>query len=123
MYDRETDRSKGFAFATFADEEAVGRAMQASGIELEGKPVRSRIAECGGHWQYLRANFVVRLKSRKPSQEVQVIYPRALAATTTIIVLINSKVTWAEQAEGSMDRVEVEEWAVMPVDLTRWQWR
>ena len=39
MFDRETSRSKGFAFATFADEDAVGRAMAASGIELEGKQV------------------------------------------------------------------------------------
>lgn len=39
MFDRETGRSKGFAFATFADEEAVGVAMAASGIELEGRQV------------------------------------------------------------------------------------
>jgi RNA-binding protein Musashi len=39
MFDRETGRSKGFAFATFADEDSVGRAMDASGIELEGKQV------------------------------------------------------------------------------------
>ena len=39
MYDRETSRSKGFAFATFANEESVQIAMDASGIELEGKPV------------------------------------------------------------------------------------
>jgi RNA-binding protein Musashi len=39
MFDRETGRSKGFAFATFADEQTVGIAMNASGIELEGKPV------------------------------------------------------------------------------------
>lgn len=39
MFDRETTRSKGFAFATFADEESVTRAMAASGIELEGKQV------------------------------------------------------------------------------------
>lgn len=39
MFDRETGRSKGFAFATFADEESVGVAMAASGIELEGKQV------------------------------------------------------------------------------------
>jgi RNA-binding protein Musashi len=39
MYDRETNRSKGFAFATFADEESVPIAMNASGIELEGKQV------------------------------------------------------------------------------------
>lgn len=39
MFDRETGRSKGFAFATFADEQTVGIAMNASGIELEGKQV------------------------------------------------------------------------------------
>jgi len=40
MFDRETGRSKGFAFATFANEESVEQAMIASGSELEGKPVR-----------------------------------------------------------------------------------
>jgi len=40
MFDKETTRSKGFAFATFSDEDAVSRAMAASGIELQGKPVR-----------------------------------------------------------------------------------
>lgn len=39
MFDRETGRSKGFAFATFGDEESVGVAMAASGIELEGRQV------------------------------------------------------------------------------------
>jgi RNA-binding protein Musashi len=39
MYDRETNRSKGFAFATFANEDSVPIAMEASGIELEGKQV------------------------------------------------------------------------------------
>lgn len=39
MFDRETGRSKGFAFATFADEESVPIAMNASGIELDGKAV------------------------------------------------------------------------------------
>lgn len=41
MFDRETGRSKGFAFATFADEESVPIAMNASGIELDGKAVCS----------------------------------------------------------------------------------
>ena len=49
MYDRETDRSKGFAFATFADEEAVGRAMQGSGMELEGKQVSHTASFWGCH--------------------------------------------------------------------------
>lgn len=39
MFDRETGRSKGFAFATFGNEESVGVAMAASGVELEGKAV------------------------------------------------------------------------------------
>jgi RNA-binding protein Musashi len=39
MFDRETGRSKGFAFATFGNEESVGVAMAASGVELENKPV------------------------------------------------------------------------------------
>ena len=44
MYDRETTRSKGFAFATFADDDAVVQGMNASqqGLELEGKQVRCR---------------------------------------------------------------------------------
>lgn len=40
MFDRETTRSKGFAFATFANEESVAIAMAASGVDLDGKPVR-----------------------------------------------------------------------------------
>nr|XP_031858670.1 uncharacterized protein CI109_005905 [Kwoniella shandongensis]KAA5525742.1 hypothetical protein CI109_005905 [Kwoniella shandongensis] len=48
MFDKETGRSKGFAFATFADEEAVGRAMAASGIELEGKQIEIKKAQPRG---------------------------------------------------------------------------
>lgn len=48
MFDKETTRSKGFAFATFSDEDAVSRAMAASGIELQGKPVR-RLEQAWGH--------------------------------------------------------------------------
>jgi RNA-binding protein Musashi len=39
MFDKATTRSKGFAFATFQNEESVQRAMDASGIELQGKQV------------------------------------------------------------------------------------
>lgn len=49
MYDRETNRSKGFAFATFADEDSVPIAMDASGIELEGKAVSPLIPRLGVH--------------------------------------------------------------------------
>lgn len=48
MFDRETGRSKGFAFATFADEEAVGVAMAASGIELEGRQIEIKRAQPRG---------------------------------------------------------------------------
>ena len=48
MFDRETGRSKGFAFATFANEESVGVAMSASGIELEGKQVSPYTTFLGG---------------------------------------------------------------------------
>ncbi|WVR04274.1 hypothetical protein IAU60_001274 [Kwoniella sp. DSM 27419] len=48
MFDKETGRSKGFAFATFADEESVGRAMAASGIELEGKAIEIKKAQPRG---------------------------------------------------------------------------
>lgn len=43
MFDKETTRSKGFAFATFQDENAVQNAMNASGIELQGKQVSQKI--------------------------------------------------------------------------------
>ncbi|KAK8846582.1 hypothetical protein IAR55_005668 [Kwoniella newhampshirensis] len=48
MFDKETGRSKGFAFATFADEDAVGRAMAASGIELDGKQIEIKKAQPRG---------------------------------------------------------------------------
>ena len=45
MFDRETNRNKGFGFVTFEDDEGVERAMGATGQELDGKPVsRSRRA-------------------------------------------------------------------------------
>ena len=39
MFDRETNRNKGFGFVTFEDDDGVDRAMEATGQELEGKPV------------------------------------------------------------------------------------
>ncbi|WWD00099.1 hypothetical protein V866_007007 [Kwoniella sp. B9012] len=48
MFDKETTRSKGFAFATFADEESVQRAMDSSGIELEGKAIEIKRAQPRG---------------------------------------------------------------------------
>ena len=113
MYDRETDRSKGFAFATFADEDAVGRAMQGSGMELEGKQAsRAAFRMILPH----KTDILGRSRSRKPSLEVLAIYLRVSAA---IIGSINSKVTWGE---GSMVQSEVEQWAAMLVDLIPWQW-
>jgi RNA-binding protein Musashi len=41
MFDRETNRNKGFGFVTFEDDEGVERAMGATGQELDGKPVSS----------------------------------------------------------------------------------
>nr|XP_019008922.1 RNA-binding protein Musashi [Kwoniella pini CBS 10737]OCF47703.1 RNA-binding protein Musashi [Kwoniella pini CBS 10737] len=48
MFDKETTRSKGFAFATFGDEDSVQRAMENSGIELEGKPIEIKRAQPRG---------------------------------------------------------------------------
>ena len=48
MIDRETQRSKGFAFATFESEDAVNNAMQASGMELEGRHIEIRKAQPRG---------------------------------------------------------------------------
>lgn len=45
MFDRLNGRSKGFAFATFADESGVDNAMGHSGIELEGRQVSSKSAQ------------------------------------------------------------------------------
>lgn len=42
MFDRLNGRSKGFAFATFAEEIGVDNAMAHSGIELEGRQVSTR---------------------------------------------------------------------------------
>ncbi|KAK4685140.1 hypothetical protein P7C73_g5017, partial [Tremellales sp. Uapishka_1] len=48
MFDRESGRSKGFAFATFADEESVDRAMNARGLEIDGKMIEIKKAQPRG---------------------------------------------------------------------------
>ncbi|ODN75166.1 hypothetical protein L202_06369 [Cryptococcus amylolentus CBS 6039] len=57
MFDKETGRSKGFAFATFQDEDSVGRAMAASGIELEGKAIEIKKAQPRGTAQGSRSTY------------------------------------------------------------------
>jgi hypothetical protein len=46
MFDRETNRNKGFGFVTFEDDDGVDRAMEATGQELEGKPVSRTGPDC-----------------------------------------------------------------------------
>ncbi|KAL7423363.1 hypothetical protein Q5752_002666 [Cryptotrichosporon argae] len=48
MFDRLNGRSKGFAFATFADEDGVEVAMRNSGIELEGRQIEIKKAQPRG---------------------------------------------------------------------------
>lgn len=48
MFDRLNGRSKGFAFATFADESGVENAMQHSGVELEGRQIEIKKAQPRG---------------------------------------------------------------------------
>lgn len=48
MFDRLNGRSKGFAFATFADEAGVDQAMLNSGIELEGRQIEIKKAQPRG---------------------------------------------------------------------------
>lgn len=48
MFDRLNGRSKGFAFATFADESGVDNAMQHSGVELEGRQIEIKKAQPRG---------------------------------------------------------------------------
>lgn len=63
MYDRETGRSKGFAFATFADEQSVGVAMDASGIELDGKQVSQAV---GSRLRIIQLIWQIEIKKAQP---------------------------------------------------------
>lgn len=45
IIDRETNRSKGFSFLTFADAESAQKAVDASPMELDGRQLRINIAE------------------------------------------------------------------------------
>lgn len=49
MFDRETNRNKGFGFVTFEDDDGVERSMHATGKELEGKPVSPPYGYSCGH--------------------------------------------------------------------------
>ena len=43
--DRETDRSKGFGFITFASEEGAKAALEMSGQEVDGRQLRVNVAQ------------------------------------------------------------------------------
>lgn len=43
--DRQTGRSKGFGFVTFANEESAQKALEMSGKEVEGRPIVVNIAK------------------------------------------------------------------------------
>jgi len=43
--DRETGRSKGFAFITFKEDEAATASLEKNGKELQGRNIRVNIAE------------------------------------------------------------------------------
>lgn len=55
MFDRLNGRSKGFAFATFADESGVDNAMAHSGIELEGRSIEIKKAQPRGAGTQVKA--------------------------------------------------------------------
>lgn len=55
MFDRLNGRSKGFAFATFADESGVDNAMAHSGIELEGRAIEIKKAQPRGAGTQVKA--------------------------------------------------------------------
>ncbi|BEI86435.1 hypothetical protein CcaverHIS002_0607220 [Cutaneotrichosporon cavernicola] len=55
MFDRLNGRSKGFAFATFAEEAGVDNAMQHSGIELEGRAIEIKKAQPRGAGTQVKA--------------------------------------------------------------------
>lgn len=43
--DRQTGRSKGFGFVTFANEESAQKALEMSGKEVEGRPIVVNVAK------------------------------------------------------------------------------
>ncbi len=43
--DRETGRSRGFGFITFADEESAEKALSLNGTELDGRELKVNIAQ------------------------------------------------------------------------------
>jgi RNA recognition motif-containing protein len=45
IIDRETGRSKGFAFVTFGSDEAATKALEQNGKDLGGRPLKVTIAE------------------------------------------------------------------------------
>jgi len=45
IIDRETNRSKGFAFLTFTEPESAQNAVDAAPMELDGRQLRINIAE------------------------------------------------------------------------------
>lgn len=59
--DRETGRSKGFAFITFAADEAAAKALEQNGKDFEGRPLKVTVAEerkrTGGFGGGKRNNF------------------------------------------------------------------
>lgn len=45
IMDRETGRSKGFAFITFESDDSAASASQQNGMTLDGRPLRINLAE------------------------------------------------------------------------------
>lgn len=48
VMDRETGRSKGFAFISFADQQAAQAALEANGADLKGRNMKVNPAKEGG---------------------------------------------------------------------------
>lgn len=45
VYDRETSRSRGFGYITFADTESAEKALESNGSTLEGHTLRVSLAQ------------------------------------------------------------------------------